>query len=157
MSKEDIEIIWQNINCEACYGKNINYCKKECECKCREFKALENILSYLENLGEINFNLLQNGVPKELFRELQLELKKEKNENEANKKKMEELEEKQKSYNIAYNQGKAFEKHKWKSAIKKLIETKRIEYDCEDCVTGNFIEVEDIEKLLKDGGEAKWD
>lgn len=33
-----------------------------------------------------------------------------------------ELEEKQKSYNTAYNQGKAFENHRWKSLLKEKIE-----------------------------------
>lgn len=116
MSKEDIDLIWEKINCEACYNENINYCKEKCECKCKEFKALENILSQQEKVKE-------------------------------------ELEGNQKSYSIAYNQGKAFENHKWKSEIKKLLKTKFIEYDCEDCITGKFIEVEDVEELLKDGGE----
>lgn len=92
MSKDDIDLIWEKINCEACYMKNINYCKEKCECKCKEFKALENILSQLQELGEINFRLLNNGVPKEEFDELRLKLKKEKNKNEANKKRIEELE-----------------------------------------------------------------
>ncbi len=92
MSKEDIDLIWQKINCEACYNENINYCKEKCECKCKEFKVLENILNQLQELGEINFNLLNNGVPKEVFDELRLKLKKEKNENEANKKRIKELE-----------------------------------------------------------------
>ena len=40
-----------------------------------------------------------------------------------------------------------------KEKIEKLLKTKIIEYDCEDCITGKFVEVEDIEELLKDGGE----
>lgn len=102
MSKEDINLIWEKINCEACYDENMNYCKEKCECKCKEFKALENIFSYLEELGEINFRLLNNGVPKEVFDELRLKLKKEKNENEANKKRIEELEEENKMFKEFY-------------------------------------------------------
>lgn len=102
MSKEDIKLIWQTINCEACYNENMNYCKEKCECKCKEFKALENILSQIQELGEINFNLLNNGVPKEEFDELRLKLKKEKNENEANKKRIEELEEENKMFKEFY-------------------------------------------------------
>ncbi len=52
MSKEDIDLIWQKINCEACYTEN--YCKEKCECKCREFIALENILNRIEELEEEN-------------------------------------------------------------------------------------------------------
>lgn len=102
MSKEDIDLIWEKINCEACCNENINYCKEKCECKCREFIALENILSQLQELGEINFRLLNNGVPKKEFDELRLRLKKEKNENEANKKRIEELEEERKLLNAEY-------------------------------------------------------
>lgn len=102
MSKEDIDLIWEKINCEACCNENINYCKEKCECKCREFKALENILNQLKELGEINFRLLNNGVPKEAFDELRLKLKQKKNENEANKKRIEELEEERKLLNTEY-------------------------------------------------------
>lgn len=48
-------------------------------------RAIETVLAELQELGEINFRLLNNGVPKEVFDELRLKLKKEKNENEANK------------------------------------------------------------------------
>lgn len=102
MSKEDIDLIWEKINCEACCDENMNYCKEKCECKCREFKALENILNQLQELGKINFNLLNNGVPKEEFFKLQEKLKKEKNENEANKKRIEELEEENKMFKEFY-------------------------------------------------------
>lgn len=40
-----------------------------------------------------------------------------------------------------------------KAKVENLLKTKIIEYDCEDCITGKFIEVRDIEELLKDGGE----
>ena len=40
-----------------------------------------------------------------------------------------------------------------KAKVENLLKTKIIEYDCEDCITGKFIEVEDVEELLKDGGE----
>lgn len=102
MSKENIDLIWEKINCEACYMKNINYCKEKCECKCKEFKALESILSQLQELGEINFRLLNNGVPKEEFFKLQEKLKKEKNKNEANKKRIEDLEEENKMFKEFY-------------------------------------------------------
>ena len=161
MSKEDIDLIWEKINCEACYNENMNYCKEKCECKCREFKALENILNQLQELGKINFRLLNNGVPKEEFNELRLKLKKEKNENEANKKKIEELEEEVKMIDEAYT-GAIKESKKYfdivkhsipKVKVENLLKTKIIEYDCEDCITGKFIEVKDIKELLKDGGE----
>lgn len=63
-----------------------------------------------------------------------------------------ELEEENKIYRRQLNS--AFDRgfiHKDK--IINLIKTKFIEYDCEDCITGKFIEVEDVEELLKDGGE----
>lgn len=69
--------------------KNEDY---NCKYTLTEVKqALEIVLAYIKELGEINFNLLNNGVPREVFRELQLELKKEKQENEANKKRIEEI------------------------------------------------------------------
>lgn len=165
MSK-DIDLIWQKINCEACYNENINYCKEKCECKCREFKALENILSQLQELGEINFNLLNNGVPKEAFDKLRLKLKKEKKENEANKKRIEELEEENKelmklkkdhSYSVDVVRQNTKLRYELfnsipKAKVENLLKTKIIEYDCEDCITGKFIEVEDVEELLKYGG-----
>lgn len=40
-----------------------------------------------------------------------------------------------------------------KVKVENLLKTKIIEYDCEDCITGKFIEVKDIKELLKDGGE----
>lgn len=185
MSKEDIDLIWEKINCEACYNENMNYCKEKCECKCREFKALENILNQLQELGKINFRLLNNGVPKEEFNELRLKLKKEKNENEANKKKIEELEEEKcmvlqrrngkttklamqlreellklptcKLYGIKNCKGKSILLTKDevipKAKLEEMLKTKIIDYDCEDCITGKFIEVKDIKELLKDGGE----
>lgn len=54
MSKEDIEIIWQRINCQVCYNKNINFCKEKCKYKCRAFKALENISNRTEELEQEN-------------------------------------------------------------------------------------------------------
>lgn len=59
-------------------------------------QAIETVLAELQELGEINFNLLNNGLPKELFYELQEKLKKEKEDNEANKKRIKELEKEKK-------------------------------------------------------------
>ena len=40
-----------------------------------------------------------------------------------------------------------------KAKLEEMLKTKIIDYDCEDCITGKFIEVKDIKELLKDGGE----
>ena len=62
-----------------------------------EIQAIEIVLDGFKELEEINFNLLNNGVPKEEFFKLQEKLKKEKKENEANKKKIKELEKENKN------------------------------------------------------------
>lgn len=90
--------------------KFINFCR---ECKNFEHESdekmyielaqeLEHVLDKFEELGKINFRLLNNGVPKEAFDELRLKLKKEKNENEANKKRIEELEKENKMFKEFY-------------------------------------------------------
>lgn len=67
-------------------------------------------------------------------------------------KRIEELEEENKIYrrqlNSAFDRGFIH-----KNKIINLLKTRIIEYDCEDCITGKFVEVKDIKELLKDGGE----
>lgn len=54
--EEDIKIVWEQLNCEACWQEDISTCKN-CEWKCRQFKAFENILNELERLKTENSNI----------------------------------------------------------------------------------------------------
>lgn len=47
--EEDINFIWEKINCEACYKESINYCKEKCKYKCKNFKTLENLIDIINN------------------------------------------------------------------------------------------------------------
>lgn len=62
----------------------------------------------------------------------------------------EELEEKQKSYNTAYNRGKAFEDHKWVSLIKEKIEElkNKSKYCSSDELREYSLQIQVLEELL---------
>lgn len=49
MSEENIKILWDKINCEACWNKDISTCF-ECKNQCIEFKALKEIVEEKGNL-----------------------------------------------------------------------------------------------------------
>lgn len=52
MNNGNIKVLWEQINCEACWGKDdINVCYK-CECQCRQFQALKVIIEELHHSEE---------------------------------------------------------------------------------------------------------
>lgn len=61
-----------------------------------------------------------------------------------------ELEEKQQSYNTAYNQGKAFENHKWKSKVKELIQKESFGVYIKPNGIIKVIQTEALKELMED-------
>lgn len=135
MSKEDIEILERLL-------------EEGFEAMCPdEAQALENILlDYKQKLNALDKN-------EKFIKELGKEIDRLQEENK-------ELMKLKKDHNYSVDVVRQNTKLRYelfnsipKEKIEKLLKTKIIEYDCEDCITGKFVEVEDIEELLKDGGE----